>query len=123
MFPVDSFSAQYFEEREAAEEAKRLARLQQQHATAQTSPRPNNLSSVFSQRPEMSRPSSSSVLGNIFQGFVRATSQPPSERSCASGTSTPCQTPPAKVMTQADIEAAMTAERKKDADIVSFRAW
>lgn len=123
MFPVDTLHAQYTEEREAAEEAKRLAKLQEQQVKAQTSPRPNSLSQVFSQRPEMSRPASSSVLGNIFQGFVRATSQPPSERTIASGTSTPCQTPPAKVMTQADIDAAMAAERKRDADIVSFRAW
>lgn len=134
MFPVDSLPASYYEEREAADSAKRLAHIQEQHAKAQaqaaasaqngqTTQRP---SATCLQRPQMSRPVSSSVLGNIFQGFVKAASQsPPSApgKDCghASGTSTPAHTPPAKVTTQAELEKMM--ERQKDADIVSFRAW
>ncbi|CAK4033133.1 Hypothetical predicted protein [Lecanosticta acicola] len=136
MFPVDSLPASYYEEREAAEAAKRLALLQEQHAKAQaqatavssaangqTQLRP---SAACLQRPQISRPASSSVLGNIFQGFVKAASQNPPQppsKDCghASGSSTPAHTPPAKIMTQAELEKMM--ERQKDADIVNFRPW
>lgn len=137
MFPVDSLQAAYYEEREAAETAKRLARIQEQHAQTQaasvaaavagaSAKKTLPSSAAFSNRPDMARPASSSVLGSIFQGFVRAASQSPPPapgNQSTSGTSTPVTTPPAKVMTQAEIEATMAAEKSRDADIVGFRAW
>ncbi|KAK4621316.1 hypothetical protein CLAFUW4_06637 [Fulvia fulva] len=132
MFPVDSLPATYYEEREAAEVAKRLAALQQQQAQSQTQTcaSPSTASDkpqACLRRPQMSRPPSSSVLGNIFQGFVRSrnNSPPPShaqDSTSPSGTCTPTSTPPVKIMTKAQI-AEMLAEKKRDEDIVGFRAW
>lgn len=132
MFPVDSLPATYYEEREAAEVAKRLATLQQQQAKAHTetcapSSTTSDKQQSCLQRPQMSRPPSSSVLGNIFQGFVRSrnNSPPPAhgqDKSSSSGACTPTNTPPAKFMTKAQI-AETLAEKKRDEDIVGFRAW
>ncbi|EME42858.1 hypothetical protein DOTSEDRAFT_132131 [Dothistroma septosporum NZE10] len=132
MFPVDSLPATYYEEREAADVAKRHVMLQRQQAKPQ--PEAGASSSPCSdkpqpslQRPPMSRPPSSSVLGNIFQGFVKSrnNSPPPAHgqgKSCSSGTTTPTKTPPTNIMTKAQI-AEMLAEQKRDEDIVGFRAW
>ncbi|EME82165.1 uncharacterized protein MYCFIDRAFT_211559 [Pseudocercospora fijiensis CIRAD86] len=131
MFPIDSMQAQYFEEREQAEAAKRLAHIQEQRAKAQTAAVQSALNEPRAQRSQaprslshahlqpMTSPNSSTVLGNIFHGFARGTSP---AKSASSGSSTPATTPPVKVMTQADIERMM--EKKKDADYVgSSPGW
>ncbi|KAI5365085.1 hypothetical protein Slin15195_G046220 [Septoria linicola] len=132
MFPVESIPAAYHEEREAADSAKRLAHLQQQQAKAQAASVAAALrnaqqdkasTQTLLQRPPLSRPASTTVLGNIFQGFVRSSQSPPPARGAASGCTTPVTTPPAKLITQADLERQM-AERKRDADIVgSSPGW
>ena len=176
MFPIDSLPAQYFEEREAAETAKRLARLQQQNEQIQRSasqtptlpelhgavaphtslpssssslpynkspssssnsipfapPLPPALLHHHQQRPPLHRPESSGFLGNIFQGFVRAASQSPrlpnntepplppnASRSGASTPAAPICVQRRTTMTQAELDA-WVAEKKRDADIVSF---
>ncbi|KXT15623.1 hypothetical protein AC579_5859 [Pseudocercospora musae] len=132
MFPVDSMQAQYFEEREQAEAAKRLAHIHEQQANAHATAVHSALNESRPQRPHappslshahlhsLTSPQSSTVLGNIFQGLARGTSP---AKSASSGTSTPVATPPAKIMTQADIERMMM-EKKKDADYVgSSPGW
>lgn len=132
MFPVDSIPAQYFEEREAAEVAKRMARMQEQQAKAQGAAVQAALNEPRAQRPQAPRslsqahlqamrsPASSTVFGNIFNGFAKGSSP---AKSATSGTTTPVTTPPAKITTQADIERLM-AERKRDADYVgSSPGW
>ncbi|CAK1365664.1 hypothetical protein CB0940_09849 [Cercospora beticola] len=132
MFPVDSLPAAYHEEREAADAARRLAHIQQQQAKAQAAAVAGALKNASQdkpctqsllQQPQLSRPASTTVLGNIFQGFVRSSQSPPPAKGSISGCSTPVTTPPAKIITQADIERQM-AERKRDADIVgSSPGW
>ncbi|KAM3418052.1 hypothetical protein BST61_g6258 [Cercospora zeina] len=132
MFPIDSIPAAYHEEREAADAARRLAHIQQQQAKAQAAAVAGALKnaqdkqcpqSFAQQPPPLSRPASTTVLGSIFQGFVRTSQSPPPAKGSISGCSTPVTTPPAKIITQADIERQM-AERKRDADIVgSSPGW
>lgn len=121
MFPVDTIPAHYYEERQAADQAKRLAKLQEQQIqeraqAAQKAAHPQNLTQALLQRPPLSRPVSSSVLGNIFQGFVKAASQQNSP--VMSPAMSPATTPSAKVMTREEHEA-LIAEKKRDGDIVS----
>jgi hypothetical protein len=114
--------------------AKQSSQQQQQHQRQQSQPqpqpqqqfRPNALGPTLMQRPNLSRSTSSqTVLGNILQGFNSRASAQSSVRmqGSVSGTATPMRTPlmtPIKNTTQAELEAAMLAERKRDADIVSL---
>jgi hypothetical protein len=112
--------------------AKQSSQQQQQHQRQQLQPqqqqqlRPNALGPALMQRPNLSRSTSSqTVLGNILQGFNSRASAQSSARmqGSVSGTATPMRTPlmtPIKNTTQAELEAAMLAERKRDADIVSL---
>jgi hypothetical protein len=142
MYTIDSLPTPYFEERSAAEAAQRA---QEQNAKAQAISVAAALKASSSQhggsearaqkllqhqRPPLSRPVSTGgggVLGNIFQGFVRTTSQspPPSgSKGAASGSSTPVTTPPAKVVTQADLERMMAEQQKKHVDYIgSSPGW
>lgn len=140
---VDTFPPTYTEAREAADLAKRLAKVQEQQQRAQmasvsaklhspssqdystkpASHQPHSLGQALLQRPALSRTGSNSVLGGIFQSLATTRSSSPfGAKESVSGTSTPAQTPlltPTKMVTQAELEAAMAAEKKRDADIVS----
>ena len=156
MFPVDTFQAQYLEEREAADTAKRMARLQEQHqqraqaaalsarlsahqqqsTCSSSQPQQQQHSSLsqalLQQRPGLSRAGSQTVLGSIFQNFTGSVSSSAassrsatpaamtlSPRDSLSGASTPVRTPTTMV-SQKELEAALVAEKKRDADIVCF---
>ncbi|KAK3625433.1 hypothetical protein LTR56_020436 [Elasticomyces elasticus] len=120
---MDLLPPTYIEERLAADEAKRLAALQQemlQHKAQQAREQqitPRNLTQALLRRPPLSRPNSSGVLGGIYQGFVKAASAGPSP--LVSPLSTPCATPPPgmnKQVNSAEMER-LIAEQKRDADI------
>jgi len=121
---MDHLPPTYIEERLAADEAKRLAALQQEaiQQRAQQAQKqqitPRNLTQALLQRPPLSRPNSSGFLGGIYQGFVRAASASPSP--LPSPGATPCATPPpgqVKPVMSAEAEK-LIAEQKRDADIV-----
>lgn len=148
MFPVDTFQAQYLEERAAADTAKRRAKVEEEQHRAQmaavsaklsahqqqqqqqtaTKSHPKSLTQMFAQRPGMTRshtaPAVPTVFGNIYQGLaVRSTAHSTLRSTTASGASTPRPIPtPTQAPTQAQMDAAMMAERKRDADIVSREA-
>ena len=118
MFPVDSIPAAYHEEREKLDSAKRTAHIQQQQAKvhaaqvaaalkAAKAAQDKPTTQTSQQRPPLTRPVSSTVFGNIFQGFARSNTSTPQARSIASGSTTPVSTPPAKIVSQADIERDM----------------
>jgi hypothetical protein len=138
MFPIDSIPAAYHEEREAADSGKRLAHIQQQQAKVHAAQVAAALKAAqqaqpttqqpSAQRPPLTRPVSSTVFGNIFQGFVRSAQSTPQARSIASGSTTPITTPPEKVVTQAELDRALAhaqkmADRKHGADIVGPGWW
>lgn len=139
VFPVDSIPAVYHEEREAADSAKRQAHIQQQQAKlhaaqvaaalkAPAAEQAKPSANTPPQRPQLTRPVSSTVFGNIYQGFARSSQSTPQPRSIASGSSTPVTTPPAKVVTQAELERDMAraqklADRRQGADIVGPGWW
>ncbi|KAF2721117.1 hypothetical protein K431DRAFT_303764 [Polychaeton citri CBS 116435] len=97
MFPVDSLPPQYCEDRIAADKAKRDMERQRQLVALEEAAKqihqitsqqrhqqqqPSSLSDAMrQQRPPLSRPASSSFLGNVFQGFVKARSSPPTTPS------------------------------------------
>ncbi|KAK4565857.1 hypothetical protein LTR86_003706 [Recurvomyces mirabilis] len=137
MFPVESLPAAYLEERSAADQ-ERFAKLQQeamqraqdqqkrlqqpqsqQQQQQQRIPTPHNITQQLLQRPPLSRPNSSGVLGNIFQGFVKAASASPSPCQSTCTTPTPGQ---AKQITTAELER-IVAEQKRDADICAMPVW
>lgn len=138
VFPVDSIPAVYHEEREAADSAKRQAHIQQQQAKvhaaqvaaalkAPAAEQAKPSANTPPQRPQLTRPVST-VFGNIYQGFARSSQSTPQPRSIASGSSTPVTTPPAKVVTQAELERDMAraqklADRRQGADIVGPGWW
>ena len=128
MFPVETLSPTYYEERTAAEAAKRLAQQQQEAAlqaqtkapTASQQSRPSNVHAALSQPPPLSSPGSSSVLGSIFQGLVKRAPNSPAS-------STPAFTPPrahspaASTQQQKDVDALVAElQRQRDTDIVSL---
>lgn len=115
MFGPEYIPAAYLEERLATEKAKRELeeKRQQEQAKAVAAsskapgqPSPSSLSQVFAQqRPQMSRPGSTTVLGGIYQSLAKTaagTSTPPSSQ--ASRDQTPCP------------ERQMTAEEKRAFD-------
>ncbi|KAK3707338.1 hypothetical protein LTR37_012182 [Vermiconidia calcicola] len=77
MFPIETLPSQYYEERAAAVEAARQLAQQQKEAAVQAQ---NSAPAAT-----LPRPGSSSVLGNIFQGFAKRASSTPA----SSGTATP----------------------------------
>ncbi|KAK0250698.1 hypothetical protein LTS09_014247 [Friedmanniomyces endolithicus] len=121
---MDHLPPTYIEERLAADEAKRLAALQQEaiqqraQQAKQQQITPRNLTQALLQRPPLSRPNSSGFLGGIYQGFMRAASASPSP--LPSPGPTPCATPPpGQVKPVMSVEAEkLIAEQKRDADIV-----
>ena len=127
MFPVESLPAAYLEERSAAEK-ERFAKLQQEamqraqdqqkrvQSMQQRIPTPQNITQQLLQRPPLSRPNDSGVLGNIFQGFVKAASASPSPCQSTCTTPTPGQ---ARQISTAELER-IVAEQKRDADIVCW---
>jgi hypothetical protein len=115
MFPVDVFPPVYCEERLKDTEAKRKleqeqaakqAMVAQQQPQATQRPQGHSLTQALLQRPPLSRPVSSAVLGNIWQGFVSAKS--------AHATPTPAQGGAAPGLTPEQ------AEKMREADIVRF---
>ncbi|KAK0306597.1 hypothetical protein LTR82_016255 [Friedmanniomyces endolithicus] len=120
---MDHLPPTYIEERLAADEAKRLAALQQEaiqqraQQAKQQQITPRNLTQALLQRPPLSRPNSSGFLGGIYQGFMRAASASPSP--LPSPGPTPCATPPpGQVKPVMSVEAEkLIAEQKRDADI------
>lgn len=86
MFAPECFPSPYLEARLAEQKAEREAQEHAQTQSAQTPPpttktrpsppqpaRSSLAKQVFSQRPPISRPGSSTVLGNIYQDLARAT--------------------------------------------------
>lgn len=129
MFPVDSLPTAYCEERSAAEAARLAARQQEEvlrkAQQAKQQPQqlePQNLTQAVLQRPQLARPGAG-VMGNIFQGFVRAASASPSR----SPSHTPAPTPSQEKSASASMAAVSEemekyiAEKKRDADIVSIQ--
>lgn len=94
MFAVETLPPQYYEERAAAEAAKRLAEQQQAAAlqaqskapVAAQQSAPSSLQHALYHTPPLSRPGSSTVLGSIFQNFMK--------RAPSSPIITPAPTPP-----------------------------
>lgn len=126
MFGPEYIPAAYLEERLAAEKAKREAeeKRQQEQAAAQAAaasrapgqPSASSLSQLFSQKQQMSRPGSSTVLGGIYHSLAKTkagTSTPPSSQ--ASRGQTPC---PEKEMTAEEKRAF--DEKWREIDMVSF---
>jgi ATPase subunit of ABC transporter with duplicated ATPase domains len=111
------------QQQEQGQQQQQHGQQSQQQIQNQQHVRPQALGQAFMQRPNLSRSTSSqTVLGNILQGFG---SRPNMQRS-ASGIATPVRTPlmtPNKNTTQAELEAAMLAERKRDADICAMPVW
>ncbi|KAK4544176.1 hypothetical protein LTR36_004386 [Oleoguttula mirabilis] len=127
MFPADSFPAAYCEERAAADEVKHIARQQQEafkktqasasQAQSAQPATPQNLTQAYLQRPPLTRPNS--VLGNIFQGFVRAASTSPASSQAA--TPTTGDVKGARGVNPTSLTAEMEklrAEQSRDTDIV-----
>ena len=93
MFAVETLPPQYYEERAAAEAAKRLAEQQAAAAlqaqtyspTAAQQSTPSSLQHALYPQATLSRPGSSTVLGGIFQSFMK--------RAPSSPMITPAQTP------------------------------
>lgn len=117
MFGPEYIPATYLEERLAAEKLKQEEdekRQRQEQASKQPhapgQPTPSSLNQVFSQRPCVSRPGSSTVLGGIYHSLVKtragresATSTPSSScRGSRDQTPTPCS------------EREMSAEQKRE---------
>ena len=110
MYAVETLPPQYYEERAAAEAARRLA--EQQKATAlqardkapvaaQQSTPSSLQHALYHPPPPLSRLGSATVLGNIFQNFMR--------RPSGSPAITPAQTPP-----RVDTPTSSNEPRKKD---------
>ena len=126
MFAVETLLG--YEDSPDVEAKRRLAQQQQEAArqaqakapTAAQHSQPSAIHQALCQPQPMSRSGSSSVLGNIFQGFVRKASSTP-------GSHTPAFTPP-RIPTPAanteqqkkDMEALVAEmQRQRDTDIVS----
>ena len=125
MFPGDYLPTVYCDDRVAADEANRLARLQQEHVLKQA----QKVASAQAQNQKLNQPvpvsASSGLLGTFVQGFMpgfgtrSATASP-----CNSQAPTPVPTP-RQEKTAASLSEEMeklVAERKRDADIVSLAA-
>ncbi|EMC94270.1 hypothetical protein BAUCODRAFT_36738 [Baudoinia panamericana UAMH 10762] len=131
MFPGDSMPAIYFEERSADQKLKFERQQQEAMQKAQRhlqapqpqKPAPQNLTQAILQRPPLSRPVSTGVFGNIFQGFVKVASP------ISSPAHSPCATPmpgQAKELQAVNISKEMEkliAEQKRDADICAMPTW
>ena len=110
----------------AADEARRIAKRQEQEtAKAQPQTTPQSTTQAILQRPSLTRPNS--VLGNIFQGFVRAASATPSASPSMSSSPAQAKTPTggngngASGVNAASLSAEiekLKAERMRDVDIV-----
>lgn len=110
MFPADSLPAAYYEERAAAEQLQRAASEQQGDTQKTSTASTSSLGQALMQRPPISRPNSSGLLGNLFQCIVKPGSMTPS----------PCATPmpgQAKQIAATEMER-LIAEQKRDTDIV-----
>ncbi|KAI6895260.1 hypothetical protein KC318_g7625 [Hortaea werneckii] len=88
MFPVETLVPAYCEERAAENEAKRLARQQQQDAARkqQETATATATQSAQTQRPPLSHTNSSGFLGNIFCGIMKSASATPSTAASQSPT-------------------------------------
>ncbi|KAF2483352.1 hypothetical protein BDY17DRAFT_297307 [Neohortaea acidophila] len=125
MFAVETIPSHYYEERAAAEAAKKLAEQQAAAAlAAQTKApiathhaSPSSLHHTLYQPSTLARPGSSTLLGNIFQGFAK--------RAPATPNNTPCGTP-ARVQTPVSLQELQKreAEMKMDTDtICAMPGW
>lgn len=131
MFPADSLNPQYCEDQAAKYAARRLAVAQQAHSAASSatsspactrpptpqpqSTAPHNPPQILPQRPNLSRPAPTGLLGNFFQGFTLAATNPPRDLQSKSAGNSP-------TTEKSEIEA-MIAEKKRDADIVCMPTW
>ncbi|WPH03775.1 Hypothetical protein R9X50_00665800 [Acrodontium crateriforme] len=139
MFPVESLPSAYYEERANTDAARRTAQQQQEAlrrtqqvalqklastathnvSRAQPQAQPQHLmQNSHLQRPQLSRPASSGLLGNLFQGFSRS----------ATPTCTPAGTPSIEkkepvCIPMSDEMERLIAEKKRDADICAMPAW
>ncbi|KAK5116164.1 hypothetical protein LTR62_008490 [Meristemomyces frigidus] len=130
MFPGEMMPASYIEDRTAADDAARFAKLQQeamrraqeqqkatqaQQQQQRTPYTPQNLTQQLLSRQPMASPGSSGLMGNIFQGFVRAASASPSPSQSQCTTPTPAQSHTMQI-TVAEMERRMK-EKERDAQV------
>lgn len=130
MFAVETIPPQYYEERAAAEAAKRLAeqradaalQAQTRAPVASQQSAPSNLQHALYPAPPLSRPGSSTVLGSIFQSFMkRAPSSPiitPSATPPRMDTPTACEQQARRDAQELIAKLKRDEEMKRDTDIV-----
>jgi len=120
MFPGDYLPSVYCEDRAAADEAKRLARLQQEHALQQAQKVASQKGAQM-QNQNLNQ-STSGLLGTFVQGLMpgfgpRSATTSPSQSQASTPLPTPRQEKTAASMSE-EMEK-LIAEKKRDADIVS----